>query len=50
MKMNEDAQGFLLNVLPICLRINIDIVNINSNVRDRPFRERWITIQEGKAA
>ena len=31
MKMNEDAQGFLLNVVPIVLRINIFIVNIDTS-------------------
>ena len=35
MKMDEDARGFLLNVVPIVLRINIFIVNIDTNERAR---------------
>lgn len=31
MKMNEDAQGFLLNILPIVLRVNVYIVNIDTS-------------------
>ena len=35
MKENEDAQGFLLNVVPIVLRINIFIVNIDTSTKAR---------------
>lgn len=35
MKMNEDAQGFLLNVVPIALRINVYIVNIDTSANAR---------------
>lgn len=28
--MQEDAQGFLLNVIPLAMRINIFIVNIDT--------------------
>jgi len=31
MKMGEDAQGFLFNVVPIAMRINIFIVNVDSS-------------------
>lgn len=34
-KENEDAQGFLLNVVPIVLRINIYIVNIDTSASAR---------------
>lgn len=34
-KMNEDAQGFLLYVVPIALRINIFIVNIDTSIKAR---------------
>jgi CHASE2 domain-containing sensor protein len=33
--MQEDARGFLLNVIPVVLRINIYIVNIDTNERAR---------------
>ena len=49
MKMNEDAQGVLLSLLPICLRINVDIVNIDTSVKSRNKKELWIQIQEGKS-
>jgi hypothetical protein len=35
MKMNEDAQGFLLYVVPIVLRINVFIVNIDTSDKAR---------------
>ena len=35
MMENEDAQGFLLNVVPIVLRINIFIVNIDTSAQAR---------------
>ena len=35
MKENEDAQGFLLNVVPIVLRINVFIVNIDTSTKAR---------------
>ena len=35
MMENEDAQGFLLNIVPIVLRINIYIVNIDTSAQAR---------------
>ena len=35
MMENEDAQGFLLNVVPIVLRINVFIVNIDTSANAR---------------
>ena len=35
MKDNEDAQGFLLNIVPLVLRINIYIVNIDTSTNAR---------------
>ena len=35
MMESEDAQGFLLNVVPIVLRINIFIVNIDTSANAR---------------
>ena len=37
MMENEDAQGFLLNVVPIVLRINVFIVNIDTSANARVF-------------
>lgn len=31
MKMGTDAQGFLLFIVPIALRANVTIVNINTS-------------------
>ena len=33
--MNEDAYGFLHSVIPICLRMGIYIVNIDSTTKAR---------------
>ena len=35
MKNYQDAQGFLLNIVPIVLRINIFIVNIDTSASAR---------------
>ena len=35
MQENEDAQGFLLNIVPIVLRINVYIVNIDTSAKAR---------------
>lgn len=35
MKMNTDAKGFLLSIVPIALRINIFIVNIDTSAQAR---------------
>lgn len=32
MKMNTDAKGFLLSIVPIALRMNIFIVNIDTSI------------------
>jgi hypothetical protein len=46
MKMNEDAQGFLLYVVPIVLRINIFIVNIDTKDKARKGETPCYNIQE----
>lgn len=35
MMMEHDAQGFLLNIVPIALRINVFIVNIDTSIATR---------------
>ena len=35
MQMEHDAQGFLLNMVPIALRINVYIVNIDTSAKVR---------------
>lgn len=35
MKPNRDAQGFLLNVVPLALRINVYIINIDTSQKAR---------------
>jgi hypothetical protein len=37
MKMNEDALGFLLNVFPLVMRINIFIINIDTGKEARVY-------------
>ena len=49
MKMNEDCQGFLQSFLPICMRMNIFIVNIDTNANVRNLRDKWVTIQDFKS-
>jgi len=47
--MQEDAQGFLLNLVPIVLRCNIQIVNINTNQRDSPLDVQVFNLEDNKA-
>ena len=49
MKMGQDAENFLLNIVPIVLRINVFIVNINTSQRAKDGAEEPIVIQENKA-
>lgn len=49
MKMNEDAQGFLLQLVPICLRMNVFIVNIDSSAQARKGQKPKINITESKS-
>jgi hypothetical protein len=48
MKMYTDAMGVLLNIVPIALRINIFIVNIDTSLQarnlDKSMVEKVITI------
>ena len=47
MMENEDAQGFLLNMVPIVFRINVFIVNIDTGMRSRVSLSETNHIERG---
>ena len=49
MKMETDAQGLLLSIVPLVMRMNINIVNIDSSVAARKKEGQKFQIIENKA-
>jgi hypothetical protein len=47
--MDQDAIGFLLHVVPVVLRININIVYVNENEEVKDKNDKGFKIIEGKS-